>query len=109
MLRKLMLVLTATIAVGVLAVPRNAFAQWHGGGWHHGGWGWGVGAGFLGGAIIGGALAAPYYYGPGPYYYGAPPYGPPDDAVAYCMHRFKSYDPESGTYLGYDGYRHPCP
>jgi hypothetical protein len=19
------------------------------------------------------------------------------------------YDPRSGTYLGYDGYRHPCP
>jgi len=23
--------------------------------------------------------------------------------------RFKSYDPASGTYLGYDGQRHPCP
>lgn len=31
------------------------------------------------------------------------------DAVAYCMQRFKSYDPRTGTYLGYDGYRHPCP
>ncbi|MGB8044731.1 MAG: BA14K family protein [Pseudolabrys sp.] len=25
------------------------------------------------------------------------------------MQRFRSYDPGSGTYLGYDGYRHPCP
>jgi len=25
------------------------------------------------------------------------------------MSRFKSYDPGSGTYLGYDGLRHPCP
>ncbi|WP_424618529.1 BA14K family protein [Bradyrhizobium sp.] len=25
------------------------------------------------------------------------------------MQRFKSYDPNSGTYLGYDGNRHPCP
>ena len=31
------------------------------------------------------------------------------DSVAYCMQRFKSYDPASGTYLGYDGQRHPCP
>jgi hypothetical protein len=29
--------------------------------------------------------------------------------VAYCSQRFRSYDPASGTYLGYDGYRHPCP
>jgi len=27
----------------------------------------------------------------------------------YCMRRFRSYDPASGTYLGYDGIRHPCP
>jgi hypothetical protein len=31
------------------------------------------------------------------------------NAVAYCSQRFRSYDPRSGTYLGYDGYRHPCP
>ena len=95
-------------------------------------WGWGVGAGLVAGAIIGGALASPYYYGPGPYYaapgpyYYAPPPPPPvyygapaapayggapvaGDAVAYCMQRFRSYDPRSGTYLGYDGLRHPCP
>jgi hypothetical protein len=79
-----------------------------------GGWGWGFGAGFVGGALIGGALARPYYY-PGPYYYPdryypAPAYGPDNgDPVAYCMQRFRSYDPSSGTYLGYDGLRHPCP
>lgn len=32
-----------------------------------------------------------------------------DDIDAYCASRFRSYDPESGTYLGYDGLRHPCP
>ena len=32
-----------------------------------------------------------------------------DNAVAYCAQRFRSYDPASGTYLGYDGMRHPCP
>lgn len=31
------------------------------------------------------------------------------EAVAYCMQRYRSYDPRTGTYLGYDGYRHPCP
>ena len=82
------------------------------------GWGWGgVGAGFVAGALLGGALVGPRYYGPGPYYYGPGPYVVPGpypapvagDAVAYCMSRFRSYDPGSGTYLGYDGLRHPCP
>ena len=27
---------------------------------------------------------------------------------AYCAQRYRSYDPASGTYLGYDGLRHPC-
>ena len=25
-----------------------------------------------------------------------------------CMQRFRSFDPGSGTYLGYDGHRHSC-
>jgi len=81
------------------------------------GFGWGFGAGFLGGAIVGGALAAPYYYGPygapyyppaayGPGYYPAPGYG---DRAGYCASRYRSYDPATGTFLGYDGVRHPCP
>lgn len=79
-----------------------------------GGWGWGAGAGFAAGAIIGGALAAPYYYGgyrpyyPAPVYYYADPL-PPGGAVDYCMRRYRSYDPRSGTYVGYDGYRRACP
>src|SRR5579872_1205031 len=89
--------------------------RWYGGGWRGGGWrggGWGYyGGGFAAGAILGGMLAAPYYY-PAPYY-GDPGYyyedGPPDGAVDYCMRRFRSYDPGSGTYLGNDGRRHPCP
>ena len=32
-----------------------------------------------------------------------------NNAVGYCSQRYRSYDPGSGTYLGYDGYRHPCP
>jgi hypothetical protein len=72
--------------------------------------------------VIGGALASQsygYYGGPGyaPGYYDdgyddgavavAP--APGGDDVAYCMQRFRSYDPNSGTYLGNDGFRHPCP
>jgi hypothetical protein len=70
--------------------------------------------------VIGGALASSSYgyYGPSYGYYddgyyddGAVAVAPPagDDSVAYCMQRYKSYDPASGTYLGYDGRRHPCP
>jgi hypothetical protein len=43
---------------------------------------------------------------------GPPTYaaGPPGgDPVAYCTQRFRSYDPKTGTYLGNDGQRHPCP
>jgi hypothetical protein len=34
---------------------------------------------------------------------------PPNDAVAYCMQRYRSYDPGSQTYVGYDGMRRSCP
>ena len=51
-----------------------------------------------------------YAYGPGygPGYVVAPPYAGGSE-IAYCQQRFRSYDPASGTYLGLDGYRHPCP
>jgi hypothetical protein len=64
---------------------------YYGGYWPY--WGWG-------------AFASdwPAYYDD--YAYEAPSY---DGDVAYCMQRFKSYDPVSRTYLGYDGYRHSCP
>ena len=45
-------------------------------------------------------------YCAGPADYGPPP---PGDPIAYCMQRFRSYDPVSQTYMGYDGFRHPCP
>jgi len=47
----------------------------------------------------------PYVYGPAP--------GEREQALSeadqYCMERFRSYDPATRTYLGYDGHRHPCP
>lgn len=74
----------------------------HGGrghGWRHGyhrgpGWGPAIG-GLAAGAIIGGAIAS------------SNARASSDDE--YCSNRFKSYDPSSGTYLGYDGNRHACP
>jgi hypothetical protein len=46
------------------------------------------------------------YYGYNPSY-STSYYTPNDQTAAYCAQRFKSYDPGSGTYLGYDGQRHP--
>jgi hypothetical protein len=73
--------------------------------------GLGIAGALIGGAIIG--ATQPYgYYGYPPGYYG-PAYVAPASygggAVAYCVQRFRSYDPYSGTYVGYDGLRHPCP
>jgi hypothetical protein len=31
------------------------------------------------------------------------------DPVAYCTQRYRSYNPQTGTYLGNDGQRHRCP
>lgn len=97
----------------------------HGGGYHrHGGRGFIPGA--IAGALIGGAIASQGYgYYSGPAYNAAPVYyddqysdddvavvapAPAnDDGVAYCMQTYRSYNPQTGTYLGYDGLQHPCP
>jgi hypothetical protein len=87
--------------------------RWRG----HGGGGAAIAAGLMTGLIIGGLVAAPPYYdGPYPYYYPgyyAPRFvGPIDYGApgweAYCFSRYRSFDPISGTYLGYDGRRHYC-
>jgi BA14K-like protein len=81
------------------------YAYGHGGG--YGGGGNAVAAGVAGlaaGAIIGGAIASSengYYAQPAPVYQG--------NSESYCASTYHSYDPASGTYLGYDGLRHPCP
>jgi hypothetical protein len=101
---------------GVVAGSGNwSGGTWHGGRHHHHHRHGGFWPGFAIGAGIGSAYGyyGNNYYYDDPYYYdetvvaAAPPVG--DDAVAYCMRRYKSYDPASGTYLGYDGRRHPCP
>jgi hypothetical protein len=100
------------LAASTIIAVAPANARWYHHGYHHGG---GAFAGFAAGALIGGALAGAGPYGYGPYGYGYAPgpyYGSGyagGGAVQYCLSRFKSYDPGSGTYLGYDGARHPCP
>jgi hypothetical protein len=90
-------------SAGVTQVRWRGHRRWHRGYWHRGRWhrgywgGGGAGAAVaagIAGLAIGGALAAQ---------------AQSQNAVAYCQQRFRSYDPASGTYLGYDGYRHPCP
>ena len=117
-------IVLAVVAATALAAASPAEARWRGGGWRGGA----ALGGFAAGALIGGALASrPYYggygygYGGGPYYgsyaYGGGPVvvdeGYAEAATGgddqYCLQRYKSYDPGSGTFLGYDGLRHPCP
>jgi hypothetical protein len=85
------LVVLASPTVGLAGRIIAAAGNYYGGGYYDNGWDWG---GLAAGMILGGALAAQSSYA---------------DSVGYCMRRFKSYDPRIGTYLGYDGYRHPCP
>lgn len=105
------------------AVAVNTFR----GGWRERDWrddwrrrhGFGFGLGFATGAVVGTALAAPWWYDDDDYDYASYAYVPayyeyddyawdrPD--IRYCEMRFKSYDPLTRAYLGYDGRRHPCP
>jgi hypothetical protein len=76
--------------------------------------------GFAAGAILSSALAPRYYYQPAPVYaapqvlYGPTTayYGPPEpwtsDWFAYCSDRYRSFDPQTGYFLGYDGNYHFC-
>ena len=57
---------------------------------------------------VGFGFGAPYYYD-APYYAYEPGYVVGDDAEAYCMSRFRTYNPATGTYTGFDGLQHPCP
>lgn len=85
----------------------------HGGGYYYwrggcylqrpGGVWYGVAPGYCGPAYYPPAAYYPPVYAPPLAYYG------PSAAIAYCARRYRSYDPVSQTFLGYDGYRHPCP
>jgi len=49
------------------------------------------------------------YSSPGSSYAYSPGYSTAGSSSTSCQQRFRSYDPASGTYLGRDGKRHPCP
>jgi len=100
--------MVATTGAFVTAGVSPAFAQrGRGGGWGRGrggGWGRGRGNGVgaavgigVGAAIIGGAIAA------------SAAEQQRQEAINYCLQRYRSYDPNSMTYLGNDGLRRPCP
>ncbi|WP_345819191.1 BA14K family protein [Methylobacterium fujisawaense] len=73
----------------------------------------GVGLGLAAGGLGYGYPGYDDNYAPTTYAYPESPTVASDpaasDATAYCQRRFRSYDPASGTYLGYDGLRRPCP
>ena len=99
---------------------------------HHSNAGNIVAAGIIGaaaGAVLGTVLSpprpapAPVYVDPYPRYPAAPTYYRPEPRVVYvqpapepwtqawyteCAARYRSFDPGSGTYMGYDGQRHFC-
>lgn len=110
----------ALVACTALATAAPAAARpW---GWHHHGFGWGgaVAAGVIGGAL---AAATSPFWGPGYYDYDYPAYTygpsyavapayayePGGSGVGYCEAHFRSYNPATGMYLGYDGHYHHCP
>jgi BA14K-like protein len=99
---------SSTAALKSMVSSPISQVRWRG---HHHGGGGGVAAGIIGGMLLGGIIAsqANRYYD-GPAYYGPPGYyGPRDDAwLNYCFSRYRSFDPGSGTYMGYDGRRHYC-
>lgn len=125
-LKTLVAAALAGLTVLTMAVPAEAgrgHGRGHGGGHyyrHHDDGIGALGAGLLGfgvGAVVGSALtprevyvapppppAAPAYYGPASY--GPPPWTP--DWYSYCYSLYRSFNPRTGTFIGYDGYEHFC-
>jgi hypothetical protein len=81
--------------------------------------------GLAAGALIGSALSQPRYYDyyqPAPVYVEPPPpvvyqtapvyYARPDpwspEWYSYCSQRYRSFNPQTGYFLGYDGNYHFC-
>jgi len=70
-------------------------------------------AGFAVGTLFGHAAAQPRYYAPRPvyvapqpaYYVGQPRY---QRWVGYCSAKYRSFNPATGLYIGFDGAYHPC-
>ncbi|QKP78738.1 BA14K family protein [Methyloligella sp. GL2] len=72
-------------------------------------------AGLLGfgvGAVVGSAITAPPAPPPPPAYYGPVGYAAPaawsPDWYSYCSSRYRSFNPRTGYFMGYDGRAHFC-
>lgn len=79
------------------------YRPYYGGGYYPYSYGYnypyGYGAAAVTGAVIGSAIASqPVVTG-----------SIGSSGSAYCAQRYRSYNPATGTYLGYDGQRHSCP
>jgi len=92
----------ATTGLAMTASITPAHAQrgrgrGRGRGWGGGDAGAAIGLG-IGAAIIGGAIAA-----------SAAEESRRRDAIGYCAQRYRSFNPETMTYIGRDGRARPCP
>lgn len=88
---------TTGAAMTLSTTPAHA---WRGRGYYGRGRGWygpAVGVG-VGAAIVGGAIAA-----------SAAAEAQRQEAISYCMSRYRSYNPETGTYIAKGGVERPCP
>lgn len=110
--------IAAAAMIGLIALtfaaPAEAGRYYRGGG----GGGSALGAGLIGfgiGAIIGSALTPrEVYVAPPPppppgYYpasYGPPPWSP--EWYEYCTYRYRSFNPNTGYFMGYDGIARFC-
>jgi hypothetical protein len=101
------------LALVLVATPTAAQEhRWHGGGgnWNHGWHGQNdLGTNILGG-IIGGAIGS-WFIRPDPVVIIQPepeilPWS--GQWYAYCTRRYRSFDAQSGTYMGFDQRRHLC-
>lgn len=119
----LLLAVVCAFALPVSAQPRDhhrdggwqrggghggGYSRWHRPGWRYdqrgGGW-YDPGAAIIGGAI-GGWLWRQFNQPEPPVI--VVPQEPMRD-VAWCIQRYRSYNPATRTYLGYDGQFHGCP
>jgi hypothetical protein len=92
----------AALTVAAPAEARDRHRHHHHGHHHHGHHGHGdaVAAGVFGlaaGALLAGALAQPQ-----------PRAAYASDWVAYCSAKYRTYNPATNLYVGYDGYYHEC-
>jgi hypothetical protein len=72
---------------------RPGWGYYHGGYWYRSPW-WTL-------PLVAPAIVAPTVVAPAPVYGGG-------GHVQYCLNKYRSYNPQTDQYLGYDGYYHYC-